>query len=185
MSDDDTSRLELLMGWAIASGPDEIRSGGNGVRWRWRLRDLDRDETKALSIDVSEDALASRILSEEAARAIMSQGRSAIADVIDWRDLPDRIEISDERVEPSGGTEPDEGTPLARIEKWFDDQNVVLRITPLESGWSASLLPKEETPPDETPTPLRVRWSVVGKSDLDAAKRAVERYLRIAASLED
>jgi hypothetical protein len=168
------------MGWQIDFGPDELAAGDRGVRWRWRLRDPDRGETKLLSIDVSEDALASKVVSEETARAIVSKGRSAIADVIDWPDLPDHIEVSKARIQPSGGKEPEERGRLDRIKNWFEEQNVELNVERSESGWSASLDLKKGTSPAKAPTPLRVRWSVAGKTDVEAAKRAVERYLRAA-----
>src|SRR5205823_4879255 len=122
-----------LMGWEIAAGPEELRSDGKGIRWRWSLYDPDEAETKALSIDVNEDALASRVVSDETARAIVSQGQSAIAEVIDWPVPPDHIEISDDGIVRRGGTRPEDGDPLSRIKKWFAERDIVVEFEKVDS----------------------------------------------------
>lgn len=165
------------MSWSIVSGPDEVRAGGyDGVLWQWRLR---RDgSTKVLLIGVSGTALASRTVPEITARAIASRGRSAVADVLDWPEPPDRMDFyTTDAPKIEGGTPPqepgDEDAELRRVKEWFSEQGLELKVHPVDEGWSAAVTPRHSN--------VGAGWYVVGKTALEAARRARERFLRSPA----
>jgi hypothetical protein len=106
------------MSWSIESGPEEVTSGGyDGVLWRWYLEGLAR--RKPLLVGVSGTVLASRTIPEDTARAIASRGRSAVAEVLDWPEPPERIDfVTADAPAVTGGVRPmaDEARPSAPVE---------------------------------------------------------------------
>jgi hypothetical protein len=163
------------MSWVIASGPTEVRAGGyDGVLWQWRVRS-DNGNEKNLLVGISGTALASRRLPEGTARAIASRGRSAVADVLDWPEPPDRIDFfttddqSFEGGDPPASAE-DEAADLARVEEWFRERGLELNVHQVDDGWSAALMPLGAN--------VGSGLYAVAGSRLEAARRVRERYLR-------
>lgn len=84
--------------WKIVGGPREFDRTEDGadidVGWAWDIEPAEGGERRTVRVLVAGGRAGSSELPEECRRAVQTQGRSALQDVLDREDPPGRLMVS-------------------------------------------------------------------------------------------
>ncbi len=111
------------MAWKIDGEAQGVALGGyDGSGWQWRLvADDDPAETRIVLVRITGTAMAmgEEALTERAALARETLGRSEVEVILGWPEPPDEIEATSEGVQRSGGDPGPEQREINDILDWF------------------------------------------------------------------
>jgi hypothetical protein len=148
-------------------------AGRDAETWLWRLRREPDGREKPVLVQVSGSAMASRVLPDDAARAVSTQGQTVAESFRNWVEPPRSIlffTVGPPKV--IGGVPPlpePDAIAVSEIVDWFRDRGFELGLENEHGAWTASLLPL--TTNDDEP-----RRYEVGTSPVEVAERARNRF---------